>query len=296
MSELYPFSAGTSVANTRVPEGACDCHVHVYDNAHPIAKGAKLNPPTATVADYQIVQARMGTSRAVLVTPSTYGADNTVMLQGLAKLGSQGRGVAVIQGDESDAQLHSHHEAGVRGVRLNFSLGATHHAASIRQIAQRIAPLGWHLQLLMPVDQLLALGPELEQLPTDLVFDHFGRITPSQCGQHAAHRRLLNMMQRGKTWIKLSGGCLVSASLSVEDPALDDLARSFIEAAPEQVVWGSDWPHATSSAGMQPMPNDARQIDRLAQWAGDAQQLQRILVSNPQRLYEFPSPSPLIPE
>lgn len=285
----YPFSAGESIANTRVPQGACDAHLHVYDNAHPIAPGARLNPPTATVAEYHRIQARMGTSRGVLVTPSTYGADNTVMLRALAQLGGQGRGVAVIQGDESEAQLQGLKQAGVRGVRLNFSLGATNDVASIEHIAHRIAPLGWHLQLLMPVDQLVALSQVLERLPTDLVFDHFGRITPSLCGQHAAHHWLLSMMRRGKAWVKLSGACLVSALASVEDPALDGLARSFIDAAPEQVVWGSDWPHATASAGMQPMPDDARQIDRLAQWAGDGPLLQRILVRNPERLYDFPT-------
>ena len=289
MSTRFPFSAGDAPAATRVPQGSCDCHLHVYDNAYPAVTGARLNPPTASVSDYRRVQARMGTTRAVLVTPSTYGADNTVMLQGLAQLGSHGRGVAVIRGDESDAQLHSLHQAGVRGVRLNFSLGATNDVASIEHIAHRIAPLGWHVQLLMPVDQLLILGPVLERLPTDLVFDHFGRITPALCGQHPAHHWLLSMLQRGKAWLKLSGGCLVSAIASVEDPALDVLARSFIDAAPEQIVWGSDWPHATSSAGMQPMPDDARQIDRLAQWADDACQLERMLVSNPERLYDFPS-------
>lgn len=289
MRTVYPFSAGESSAATHVPAGACDCHLHVYDNAHPIAPGAKLNPPTATLDDYRRIQARMGTARAVVVTPSTYGADNAVMLGGLAQLGSQGRGVAVIQGDESDVQLHNLKQAGVRGVRLNFSLGATNDVASIEHIAHRIAPLGWHLQLLMPVDQLVALGPVLERLPTDLVFDHFGRITPGQCMQHPAHHWLLAMMRRGKAWVKLSGAYLVSVVASVEDTALDELARSFIDAAPGQVVWGSDWPHATASAGLQPMPDDARQIDRLAEWAREASSLHRILVSNPARLYDFPS-------
>ena len=288
-STAFPFSAGDSHAVTPLPAAACDCHLHVYDNAYPIAPGARLNPPTATVADYRRVQQRMGTTRAVLVTPSTYGADNTVMLNGLAQLGEQGRGVAVITGDESDQALQDLHRAGVRGVRINLSLGATNDAASIEHIARRIAPLHWHLQLLMSIDQLVTLAPVLERLPTHLVFDHFGRIPPGECLKHAAHRWLLTMMSQGKAWIKLSGGCLVSPLASVEDPDLDALARSFMNAAQDQVVWGSDWPHATSSAGLQPMPDDARQIDRLAHWAQDERQLQRILVSNPARLYDFPT-------
>ena len=288
----YKFSAGEAAAGTPLPAGACDCHLHVYDASVPAAPGVVLHPPPACIDDYRPVQARMGTSRAVLVTPSTYGADNTVMLAGLARLGVDARGIAVLSGTEDEAHLRGLHAQGVRGARINLSLGVVNDAASIARIAQRITPLGWHLQLLMPVDQLLTLAPLLRSLPVDLVFDHFGRIAPSQCGTHPAHALLLELLAGGRAWIKLSGGYLVSPCASVEDPALDALARSFLEAAPERVVWGSDWPHATASAGRQPMPDDARQVDRLVQWAGDAQRLRQILVLNPERLYGF-APNPL---
>lgn len=282
----YPFSAGQGLARTALPAGACDCHIHVYDARVPAVPGAALRPPDASMADYRQVQARMGTRRAVLVTPSTYGSDNTVMLCGLSELGEHGRGVAVIAGDEDQAHLRRLHAHGVRGVRINLSLGVTHGADALERIAARIAPLGWHLQLLMPVEQLLALAPVLRRLPVDLVFDHFGRIAPAQVG-HPAHALLLQLLEQGRAWLKMSGGYLVSPSASVEDEGLDALARSFIAAAPGRMVWGSDWPHATASAGRQPMPDDARQVDRLAQWAGDASTLHRILVDNPERLYGF---------
>lgn len=286
---MAPTSARPGVAQTRLPTGACDCHLHVYDATCPVAPGAALNPPPASVADYRRVQACMGTTRAVLVTPSTYGADNRPMLAGLAQLGDQGRGVAVIAGDESDAHLLDLHTRGVRGVRINLSLGVTNGPDAIEPIAARIAPLGWHLQLLMPVAQLVALAPVLRRLPVDLVFDHFGRLTPALCPTHAAHALLVELLGGGRTWVKLSGGYLVSPTARVDDPALDPLARRFIDAAPERVLWGSDWPHATALAGHHPMPDDAAQIDRLAHWAGDAATLRRILVDNPARLYGFPS-------
>ena len=290
MAVRYPFSAGDGVADVALPPGACDCHLHVYDAHVPAAPGATLHPPDASVDDYRRIQSRMGTSRAVLVTPSTYGTDNTPMLAGLAQLGAEGRGVAVLSGDEDDAHLRQLHAAGVRGARVNLSLGVVNDAGSIARIAGRIAPLGWHLQLLMPADPLVALAPVLRGLPVDLVFDHFGRITPAQCGTHPAHALLLELLAAGRAWVKLSGGYLVSPQASVEDPALDALARSFLDAAPDRVVWGSDWPHATASAGRQPMPDDARQVERLAQWAGDAQRLRQVLVLNPQRLYGFAPP------
>ncbi|MCX7659767.1 MAG: amidohydrolase family protein [Caldimonas manganoxidans] len=289
----FPFSAGTAAAQTPLPPGACDCHIHVYDDSVAPVAGAALRPPQATVADYRRIQARMGTQRAVLVTPSTYGCNNAPMLAGLAQLGEHGRGVAVISGEESDKALQALHQQGVRGVRINLSLGQGPEASAIEPIAQRIAPLGWHLQLLMPVDQLLALAPLLRRLPVDLVFDHFARIATTQAGQHPAHALVLDLLLGGRAWLKLSGGYLVSATHSVDDPALDALAHSFIEAAPERMVWGSDWPHATASAGRHPYPDDARQVERLAQWAGDAETLGRIMVSNPERLYGFdPFPTP----
>ena len=287
----YPFSAGHDRARVPVPAGACDAHWHVYDQRCPSVPGARLQPPDASLAQYRQVQARMGTQRAVLVTPSTYGSNNRLLLETLAQLGPDGRGVAVIDAHTDDAELARLHASGVRGVRLNLSLGVTHQPSDIRPIAERIAPLGWHLQLLMPVEtlqaQASALQALLHTLPIDLVFDHFARLRPEHLNQHPAHALVLDLLATGRVWLKLSGGYLVSALGSSEDPALHALARSFIDAAPERLLWGSDWPHASASAGLHPMPDDARQIDALAQWAGDAHTLRQVLVHNPERLYGF---------
>lgn len=287
MSGSIPFSAGMAAASTPLPAGACDCHIHVYDARVPALAGATLHPPDASITDYRRVQQRMGTQRAVVVTPSTYGADNRPTLSALAQLGEAGRGVAVIRGDESMDALRLLHEQGVRGVRINLSLGVLHQMGDIEKVAQCIAPLGWHLQLLMPLDQLAAMGSPLRSLPVDLVFDHFGRVTPALCGQHPAHTLLLELLQARRAWIKLSGAYLVSPTGQSDDPQLQPLARSFIDAAPDRVLWGSDWPHATASAGRQPMPDDAAQVDALARWAGDAAHLRQILVTNPEQLYGF---------
>lgn len=289
LSAPFAFSAGSGSARTPLPAQACDAHIHVYDSRFTAVAGASLHPPDATIEDYRLVQQRMGTERAVLVTPSTYGADNRPMLAGLAQLGSQGRGVAVITGDEPSADLQTLHERGVRGVRINLSLGVLHQPGDIEKIARRIAPLGWHLQLLMPLEQLAGLAERLRALPVELVFDHFGRVTPGLCGRHPAHALLLELLGARRAWVKLSGGYLVSSDHTTDDPQLLPLACSFIDAAPDRVIWGSDWPHATASAGRQPMPDDAAQIDALALWAGDANQLQHILVDNPQTLYGFAS-------
>lgn len=284
------FSAGTAAPRTALPAAACDCHVHVYDSRFPATPGARLLPPDASVQDYRALQQRIGTTRTVLVTPSTYGTDNRCMLEGLTALGADARGVAVIDGSESDAELQRLHDAGVRGVRLNLSLGVSGTVDSLAPLAHRIAPLGWHLQMLMAPDLLATLGEVLRQLPVPLVFDHFGRIAPAQAGRHSAHALLLDLLQGGQAWIKLSGGYIVSEHHLVDDPALDALAAGYLRAAPQRVLWGSDWPHATASSGLQPMPDDARQIDRLNDWAqqnGGPTTLQCVLVDNPAALYGF---------
>ncbi|WP_209435928.1 amidohydrolase family protein [Paracidovorax oryzae] len=291
------FSAGTAAPCTPVPAGACDCHVHLYDSRFPADPAARLRPPDAGVQDLRALQRRIGSTRAVLVTPSTYGTDNRCMLEGLAALGADARGVAVIGGHESDAELLRLHEAGVRGVRLNLSLGVSGTVDSLLPLARRIAPLGWHLQLLMAPDLLAQLAGVLRQLPVPLVFDHFGRIAPALAGRHPAHALLLELLQDGRAWMKLSGGYIVSERHAVDDPALDALAAGYLRAAPQRVVWGSDWPHATATAGVQPLPDDARQVDRLADWArqaGDGAALRRVLVDNPAALYGFP-PVPAMP-
>ena len=293
-----PFSDGTATPRTALPAGACDCHMHVYDAAFPPVPGARLLPPDASVADYRLLQRRIGTGRTVLVTPSTYGTDNRCMLSGLAALGARGqeaRGVAVLDETVSDAELQRLHALGVRGIRFNLSLGAHPPAASLRPMAERIAPLGWHVQLLAPADLLPSLESVLDDLPVDIVFDHLGRIAPADTGRSPAHALVLRLLADGKAWVKLSGGYIVSASHRADDPDVDALARSYLQAAPHRVVWGSDWPHATASAGLHPMPDDAAQVDALARWCGDPERLHRVLVHNPCALYGFAPPETIFP-
>jgi predicted TIM-barrel fold metal-dependent hydrolase len=250
-------------------------------------RSAKLQPPDASVENYRCIQKRMGTTRAVIVTPSTYGTNNAAMLHGLASFGAHARGVAVISGKESDDDLREMHRQGVRGVRINLSLGVTHDASVIERMADRIQPLGWHLQLLMSLEQLLTLEDVLHKLPVDVVFDHFARVTPRDGGVHPAHDLVKALLIAQRAWVKISGGYLLSDNGSITAPELIELARSYTRIAPERVVWGSDWPHATASAGYQPMPDDAQQIDHLAAWMATPQLLEQILVTNPARLYEF---------
>ena len=284
-----PFSAGHGKTSVDVPAHACDCHIHVYDSRYPAVPGARLTPSDASVADYRRLQCRTGTERAVFVTPSTYGTDNRPMLAGLSAFGAQGRGVAVVDPAITQADLEAMHLAGVRGIRINLSLGVGSHADQIEPLAHRMADLGWHIQLLAPADALVGMRDMLYRLPVAVVFDHFGRINPSMQGRHPAHALITALLKEGRAWLKLSGSYIVTEQ---GPPGYDDvasLAHSYLQAAPERIVWGSDWPHASATAGHQALPDDAQQMYLLSQWLEGPQMLKRVLVDNPADLYGFPS-------
>jgi predicted TIM-barrel fold metal-dependent hydrolase len=280
---LVPFSAGMDMPSFRVPANACDCHMHIYDSRFPAAPGAKLRPADATVAMYGLLQRRLGTTRNVVVTPSTYGTDNRCTLDALAQFGQAARGIAVVDGNVGDDELKQLHRAGVRGLRFNLAVGAVTTVDIIEPLARRIAPLGWHVQINMPLEELERQEMLLRRLPVPAVFDHFGRIPLPAGKEHPAFSLITDLMQQGRAYIKLSGAYLASKT---GGPAYGDvapLAVALINAAPEQVIWGSDWPHPTETS----KPNDAVLLNLLTRWAESDELRTRILVHNPARLYGF---------
>jgi len=240
----------------------------------------------ATVDAYRQLQKRVGTSRTVLVNPSTYGIDNRCMLDGLTKMGASARAVAVIDTDIADAELKRMAELGVTGVRVNFvtaqSWGATT-PERLETTATRIAKFGWHTQIYATADQIVELQPLLKKLPTPLVIDHLSRLPPARGMDHPGYSVVRSLLDSGRTWVKLSGAYL---NTRVGPPKYSDateVARAYAKAAPERVVWGSDWPHR----GEKEMPDDAALLDLLLEWAPSDRARQLILVDNPQALYQF---------
>lgn len=280
-------SAGTDRPVRTLPPLACDSHMHIFDARFAPSPHWSRTPPHADVAMYRQLQQRLGTSRAVVVTPSTYGTDNACTLDALERLGDAARGVAVVAHDVADAELDRLAAQRVRGVRVNFvspqSWGETT-AHMLVTLAQRVARLGWHVQVFVQPEQLVALAPVLGALPVPLVVDHLGRIDPAEGAAGAAHAALRRLLDGGNTWVKLSGAYMRS---SVHGPSYADtlpLGRDLVRAAPERLVWGSDWPHTTEAPGS---VNDADLVDLLQAWAGTDEAMDRILVDNPARLYGF---------
>ena len=285
-AHTVPHSVGLNRPARRLPPLACDSHMHIFDPRFAPSPHWKRTPPDAPVAAYRRLQQRLGTQRTVVVTPSTYGTDNACTLDALDQLGDGARGVAVVAQDVGDAELDRLHARRVRGLRVNFvtpqSWGETtpQMLATLARKAARL-PL-WHLQVFMHPEQIVALESVLAALPVPLVIDHLGRIDPDGGPSADGYGALRRLLDGGNTWVKLSGAYMRSTAPAYADTLV--LAQALVRAAPERLVWGSDWPHTTAAPGT---VNDADLVDLLRAWAGSDAAMDRILVDNPARLYGF---------
>lgn len=277
---------------SQAPADACDSHMHIYDRRFLAdnASGANL-PEHATVTDYIAVQNRTGTQRTVVVTPRNFGTDNSVTLDAIQQLGrDRTRGVAVLTPDVTDQQLAALHDGGIRGIR--FTLYTPAHAAvtfeMVEPLAQRIAELGWHVQLHWTAAQIVEHQAMLARLPSAIVFDHLARLPMPDGASHPAFDIVRDLADSGRVWVKLSGPYLDSAAGIEKDYAdIASTAHAWINALPERLVWGSDWPHSTESR----KPDDVRLFDLLGVWTGDDAIRDRILVENAAALYDFSAPA-----
>jgi predicted TIM-barrel fold metal-dependent hydrolase len=283
-AQQVPYSSGTEAPKLQPPANACDCHMHIYDAKYPTAPSATLKPPDALVADYKLLQKRIGTTRNVVVTPSTYGTDNRVTLDAIAQIGAAARGVAVVDTSVADAELKRMNDLGIRGIRFNLVQAGATTVEMIEPLSKRINDLGWHIQIHMKGEQIAGIEDLLLRVPSPIVFDHFGRLAQPNALDSPGFKTISKLIDKGRTWVKLSGAYQES---KVGAPSYSDtvpLARAYVKAAPQRMVWASDWPHPTEKD----KPNDAILFDLLAEWAPDAASRTAILVDNPASLYGYP--------
>jgi D-galactarolactone isomerase len=283
--QAVPWSAGTEPPKLKAPPNACDCHMHIYDSRFPVAPNAKLRPPDATVDAYRLLQKRIGTTRNVVVTPSTYGTDNSCTLDAMAKLGATVRGVAVVDTSVADGELKRLNDLGIRGIRFNLVQSGATTIDMLEPLSKRVNDLGWHVQIHMLGDQIVEIADLLERLPSPIVFDHRARIPEPAGVDHPAFALVLKLLDNGRTWVKLSGAYMDTRNGPPAYADVSKVAQAYVKAAPERMVWGSDWPHPTEKADAK--PDDAVLFDLLADWAPDEAIRNRILVANPAALYGF---------
>ncbi|WP_419795193.1 amidohydrolase family protein [Pseudomonas palleroniana] len=278
-----PFSQGDEKPKLTPPAGSVDCHMHLYDGRYPAAPNATLFPPDASLEDYRQLQQRLGMNRMVIVTPSTYGTDNRILLDGLLRSRGDARGVAVVDGSITDTALASLHSAGVRGIRFNLSVGGAA-LNDLEPLAARVNELGWNVQV-APGPLLVDLEPRLAKLPARVVIDHMGHVPQPEGLKSAAFTALMRLLDNQNTWVKLSAPYLRSKTGAPLYEDVGTVASALIQHNAERLLWGSDWPHPTLALDQK--PDDAALLDLLARWAPDAGTRDLILRDNPVALYGF---------
>jgi predicted TIM-barrel fold metal-dependent hydrolase len=268
-----------------LPRGTCDTHVHIWGpfDRFPLAKGAAYTPPERTSNDLVALHERLGVDRAVIVQTTVYKSDNRAMLDGIAQSNGRWRGVALIDESFDDAAFRALHEGGVRGVRFGFvkHLGGVPDLALVRRTAARIAPMGWHLVLHLDAGNIPEFLDFFGEFSLPVVVDHMGRVPVRDGLDQTPFRLLLELLKRPNWWVKVSG----AERISETGPPFADaipFAQRLIAAAPDRVLWGTDWPHPN----VRWEPDEADLVDLLPRFAGAAA-LQRVLVDNPARLYGF---------
>ena len=271
-----------------MPAGACDAHVHVFEAAdkYPSVAAPHYTLPDGSLVKLERMTQVLGIERYVIVQPSYYGTDNSCMLDALSTAGPRARGVAMVGENCSDEELHAMHARGVRALRLDLFLRSGWPAADIiafiEHSVRRTRAMGWHVQFYTPGWVVRDLLPFLAGLDADFVIDHMGYMLESDGLTDSDFERLLGVVRTGRGWIKLSAPYRLAKDGNFE--RLRPKARAIIEAAPDRVIWGSDWPHIPEGG-----KDTGALLNLLSDWAPDAEARRRILVANPTRLFGFDS-------
>lgn len=285
-----------------MPEGACDCHVHIIGprDRYPMIAERSYTPPEASVEELLALRRRLGIARNVLVQPSFYGTDNRCMLDGLKALGNTARAVAVLPPDATENEMRALDAQGVRGVRVNVESGGSQEAhdigPSLSALARRLAAVSWHLQIYAALPVIAKHAVQIADLPVPVVIDHFGLAIAERGTEQPGFNVLLDLLRSGRVFVKLSA----PYRMSKDAPAYANagpIARALIEAGPERIVWGTDWPHTDRAPGAKSTDvspfrrvDDAAVLSQLLVWCPDAAMRRAILVDTPSRLYRFDQP------
>lgn len=290
MPDYLPFDPAPRPPAHTVPGGSCDSQFHVFGprDLYPVREGAAYEMPTATIETALKMHRTLGIERGIIVQATTYGADHQVVLDALQTAGPGYKACAnaLVLLERDDAYLEKLHSAGVRGARFNRQgLGVSMSAADFDRAMCRIKELGWYAKLQPEADGILNQLPLLQGLDIPVMIDHMGRPNPQGGAGDPSLGAVLELLKRGNFWVMLS----LTEKISRTGPPWDDvvpIAHACIEAAPDRVVWGSDWPHPVS---VKQPPNEGDLMNQLYRYAGSDAMARRILVDNPAAFFGFES-------
>ena len=262
--------------------GACDCHIHVYDQRFELLPNLPVTPPDAPLAKYRDVQRALGLDRVIVVQPLGYGFDNRCALDAMAQLGDSTRGICIIRPDATAEEIGQLHKAGMRGVRF-MMIGGPLGWETLEPMAARLKEFGWMVNLQLDGRTLPQHEELIKRLPCKVVIDHNAKFLEPVAITDPAFLSLVRVLDTGSVWIKLSAPYETSKTGA---PAYEDvsaIARELVRRFPDRCLWASNWPHP----GRNPPPSDAAMLELLSSWAPDEAVRRKILVDNPAQLYGF---------
>jgi len=284
-----PMCAGPQLKTRRprlaLPPKAADCHCHVFGppDQYPWAANRLYTPPPVSLEDYLAMLRAVGFERGVMVQTGLYGNDNSFIVDSIKANPGKLRGIALIGETVTDRALRDLADAGVRGFRVNRTAKTGLSFEVARRLAERVKDMGWHVQFLLDVEDHPDLDAMLGRFATEVVIDHMGRPDPAKGVEAPGFQALIRLLKSGRGWAKLSAPYRTSQ----QEPPYGDItpfAHALVAAAPDRLVWGSDWPHVLLE---KTMPNDGDLVDQIAVWVPDEATRTRILVDNAERLYGF---------
>ena len=270
------------------PANTCDSQFHVFGppDRYVVRAGAAYEMPSATIERALAMHRTLGITRGVIVQATTYGADHTVVLDGLALAGPNYRGCAnaAVLIERGDAYIAKLHDAGIRGARFTRQgLGIAFDADAQQRAFAKIRELGWYAKFQPEVAGIAETYETLNTLEMPVILDHMGRPDASQGPRSRNVQVILELLKRGNFWVMLSLSEKISKAGSPWDDVIP-IAQACIDAAPDRCIWGSDWPHPVSTK--QP-PDEGDLMELLYRFAPDAEMRKKILVDNPAKLFGF---------
>jgi predicted TIM-barrel fold metal-dependent hydrolase len=284
MNAHSDFLAHRREPKFKLPPGATDAHCHVFGPAakFPYAPNRRYTPPDAPKEMLAALHAHLGVERTVIVQASCHGSDNRAMLDAIAGDPKRIRGVCIVDASFGDGEYKALHDGGVRGARFNFvkHLGGKPDMMLFQRTVDRIKEMSWHVVLHVDAPDIIPLSEMMRKLPLPFIVDHMGRVPAKDGLGQPPLKALLELAKLEKCWIKVCGAERISFPPYKEAVPI---ARAIMQAAPDRVLWGTDFPHpnATHEA------DEADLVDLVPQYAPEPLAQQRLLVDNPARLYGF---------
>jgi len=272
-----------------IPEGVIDCHCHVFDqfDKYPLAPHRSYTPARATLEQYLTMCKVLGIARTVQVNASTFGMDNSLSYDLIAKLGQdKARGICGVAADTPSSEIKRLHQGGFRGARLSTHVKGYGGFDALPALAAKIKPFGWHVQLHVSASAELAeIETQLMQCPAPIVFDHLGGARGEEGVNAPGFQALLRVLKnRDDCWAKISSWYRRTNAPAPDYANMKPLAQALVAASPDRCVWGSNWPHPVWNGQM---PNDGDLLDLFCDWVPDTTIRKQVLVTNPEKLYGF---------